>query len=114
MNHPHDEAIEALLRAQFAASVADDGFSDRLMQRLPPRHRRAAWPLVAGILAGIAACWLSLLSSPLLYVGWQNWITGELSVSAIALMAAMAGMSLLASWWTAMEAEDHCNRDAGS
>ncbi len=107
MNHPHDDAIEALLRTQFDGPVPDDGFSDRVMQQLPPRRRRAAWPLLAGILAGTGACWLSLWSAPLLHVGWQNWIHGELSASAITLMAVVAGMSLLACWWTTMEAEDH-------
>ncbi len=107
MNHSDDDEIEALLRKQFDGAVPDDGFADRVMQQLPPRRRRAAWPLLAGILAGIAACWLSLLSTPLLHAGWQNWISGELSASAITLMAVVAGMSLLACWWTTMEAEDH-------
>lgn len=107
MNHSDDNEIEALLRTQFDGAVPDDGFSDRVMQQLPPRRRRAAWPLLAGILGGIAACWLSLLSTSLLHVGWQNWISGELSASAITLMSVIAGMSLLACWWTTMEAEDH-------
>ena len=108
MNHPDDEEIEALLRKQFHGSIPDDGFSDRLMQQLPPRRRGLAmWPVWGGILAGTGACWLSLLPSQLLHVGWRNWISGEWSVSAITLMAAVAGMSLLACWWTMMEAEDH-------
>ena len=36
---------------------------------------------------------------------WQNWMVGELSASAIVLMATAAGMSLLACWWTTMEPE---------
>ncbi len=107
MNHSDDHEIEALLRKQFDGSVPDDGFADRVMQHLSPRRRRAAWPLLAGILAGTGACWLSLSSTSLLHVGWQNWISGELSASAITLMAVVAGMSLLACWWTTMEAEDH-------
>ena len=106
MNHSDDYEIEALLRTQFDGAVPDDGFSDCVMQQLPPRRRRTAWPLLAGILAGIAACWLSLLSTPLLHVGWQNWISGELSASAITLMTVIAGMSLLALCWATMEAED--------
>lgn len=107
MNHPHDDAIEALLRKQFDGPVTDDGFSGRVMQRLPPRRRRTVWPLWAGMLAGAGVCWLSLLSSSLLHVGWQDLISGELSASAITLMSAIAGMSLLACWWITMEAEDH-------
>ncbi len=107
MNHSDDYEIQSLLRTQFEGTVPDDGFSDGVMQQLPPRRRRAAWPLLAGILAGIAACWLSLLSTPLLQVGWQNWIHGELSTSAITLVLVIAGMSLLALAWATMEAEDH-------
>ncbi|HSX59975.1 MAG TPA: DUF5056 domain-containing protein [Tahibacter sp.] len=107
MNHSDDTEIETLLRAQFDGAVPDDGFSDRVMQQLPPRRRRAAWPLAGGIVAGMAACWLSLVSTPLLQAGWQNWISGELSASAVILMSVIAGMSLLACWWTTMEAEDH-------
>ncbi|MGA9335377.1 MAG: hypothetical protein WBV39_13950 [Rudaea sp.] len=107
MNHSDDNEIETLLRRQFDGAVPDDGFSDRVMQRLPPRRRRAVWPLPAGIFAGIAACWLSLLSTPLLDVGWRNWISGEPSPSAITVMSVIAGMSLLAICWTTLEAEDH-------
>ena len=34
MNHPHDEAIEALLRKEFDGPVSDEGFSERVMHRL--------------------------------------------------------------------------------
>jgi hypothetical protein len=106
MNHQHDEAIDALLRQQFDGYVSDHGFSERVMQRLPPRRRPMAWPLWIGIAMGTAACWLSLAFSPLLHVGWRNWMHGELSASAIALLITMAGMSLLASWWGVVEADD--------
>lgn len=107
MNHSDNDEIEALLCEQFDGPVPDDGFAERLMQQVPPRRRRAVWPVVAGILAGIGACWLSLLPASLLQAGWQNWISGELSAPAIILMAAAAGMSLLACWWTTMESEGH-------
>ncbi|HXS74424.1 MAG TPA: hypothetical protein VN725_10345 [Rhodanobacteraceae bacterium] len=107
MNQSQDEAIEALLREQFEGPVFDDGFSDRVVQQLPPRRHRAVWPLWAGVLAGAGASWLGLLSAPLLHAGWQEWISGKPSASAIILVSAIAGMSLLACWWTTMEAEDH-------
>lgn len=109
MNSPRhdDDAIEALLRKTFEGSVADDGFAGRVMQRLPQRRRRRKiWPIAAGIFAGAAACWLSLLSEPLLAAGWQDWMNGELSARAIVLMLAMACVSSAASWWTLAEAED--------
>lgn len=106
MNHPHDDAIEALLRKQFDGPVPDDGFSEQVMQRLPPRRRRIAWPLWAGVLAGAGTCWMSLLSAPLVHVGWQDWSAGELTAPGIALLLAMVGMSLLASWWSMTEADN--------
>jgi hypothetical protein len=106
MNHPDDDTIDALLRKQFEGPVADDGFCERLMQRLPPRRRRIAWPLWAGVAAGIAACGLSLVAMPWLPAGWHDLAGGEFSASAIALLAVVAGMSLLACWWTLAEADD--------
>lgn len=105
MNHPDDQDIDALLREVFDGPVPDDGFADRVMQQPRPRRRRAAWPVAAGIVAGVGACWLSLLPSPLLQLGWRSWTSGELSAPAILLVAAAGGMSVLACWWTAMEAD---------
>jgi len=106
MNHSYDDAIEALLRKQFDGPLPDDGFSEHVMQRLPPRRRRVAWPLWAGFLVGSGTCWLSLLFSPLLQDGWRDWVDGDLSVSTITLLVAMTGMSLLAGWWSMTEADD--------
>jgi hypothetical protein len=107
MSQQHDDdAIEALLRKQFDGPVPNEGFSERVMQRLPPRRRRMAWPLWAGIFVGTGACWLSLSSAPLLRAGWRDWMGGELSAPAITLLLVIAGMSLLASWWSVTEADD--------
>jgi len=106
MSHQHDDEIEALLRKQFDGPVANEGFSERVMQRLPPRRRRMAWPMWTGVVIGTGACWLSLLSTPLLHVGWRDWMGGELSPPAITLLLVIAGMSLLASWWSVTEADD--------
>ena len=107
MNDPDDKDIDALLREHFDGPVPDDGFADRVMQQPRPRRRRGAWPVMAGIAAGIGASWLSLLPTSLLRVGWRDWFSGELSAPAIILVAAAAGMSLLACWWTTMEPEGH-------
>jgi len=106
MNQAHDDAIDALLRRRFDGPVADDGFCDRVMHRLPPRRRRVAWPLWCGILVGAVACWLSLRVTPLLHAGWRDWLGGELSAPAAMLLLATAGMSLLALGWILAEAED--------
>ena len=105
MNHPDDDDIDALLREQFEGPVADDGFADRVLRQPRPSRRRAAWPVAAGIVAGMVACGFSLSSTALLRAGWQDWTVGELSTPAIVLMAVAAGMSLLACWWTTMEPE---------
>ncbi|WP_158628799.1 DUF5056 domain-containing protein [Dyella choica] len=103
MNESHDDSIEALLRRQFEGSVADDGFSERVMQHLPARRHRASWPLWLGVLIGAAACWLCLAGVPLLHIGWQDWRAGELTTSAIGMWLAIAAMSLLALGWGLVE-----------
>jgi hypothetical protein len=106
MTHSHeDDAVDALLRRQFEGAVADNGFCDRLMQQLPARPRRRAWPLWSGIAAGTAACALSLWSTPLVQLGWRDWAGGQLSAPVIALLLALAGMSLLAMCWSLAEAD---------
>ena len=104
-NH-HDDLIEVLLRKQFEGGIADDGFSERMMQRLPPRRSRIAWPLWLGLLAGADACWLSVAGLPWTRVSWRYWTDGSLLTSTIGLLLAMAGMSLLACWWSIAEADD--------
>ncbi len=104
-SEPRDKDIDALLRRQFDGPLPDEGFSERVMQQLPARRRRVAWPLWVGVIAGVGACWSQLLPVPLLQVGWRDWAGGELSGPAITLLLVAAGMSLLASWWSLAEAD---------
>jgi len=99
MSEPHDDGIEALLRQQFEGSVADDGFSGRVMRQLPPRRRRAGWPLWLGMVAGAAACWPCLAGAPLLQAGWRDWLRGELSLPVAGMWLAVIGLSWLALGW---------------
>lgn len=101
-----DHNIDTLLRQQFEGPVSDEGFSARVIRQMPPRHTDAVWPLWAGIVAGIGTCWLSLSSTPVLQLGWQSWISGNPSRTSLCIVVATTGMSLLACWWSAMEAED--------
>ena len=105
MNHPEDDAIESLLREQFDGPVRDEGFSDRLMRRLP-RRRRATWPLWGGTLGGAVACWVALLFSPLVGAGWRDCLNGQWSAPSVTVLLAMLGMAMLALAWGLAEADD--------
>ncbi len=103
MNESHDDTIDALLRHQFEGPIADEGFSERVMQHLPTHRRRATWPLWLGVLIGAAACWICMDSVPLFHNGWHDWLAGQPSMSAIGMWAMMAAMSLLALMWSLAE-----------
>lgn len=105
MNEAYDD-IEALLRRQFEGPVADEGFSERVMQQLPSRRRLPSWPLWLGVLSGVAACWLCLVSVPLLHAGWQEWRAGELSTAVIGMWLTSVGLSVLALVWGLAESTD--------
>jgi len=103
MSNPEDDAIDALLREDFDGPLPIGDFGERVMDRLP-RRRRRRWPLAAGIVAGIGGCWLNLISTPLLQAGWSDWLRGDPSQPAIALLLTIAATSLLALAWAALEA----------
>jgi hypothetical protein len=105
MNQEPDDMIDTLLRRQFDGPVPDEGFSGRVMHRLP-RRRRVSWPLWLGIAAGALACWLALLSSPLLHIGWRDWVHGDWSAPAITMSLVVLGMAMLALAWGVTEARD--------
>jgi hypothetical protein len=106
MNPINDDDIDALLRQSFDGPTADAGFCDRVMQQLPPRRRRYAWPLVAGVVGGVVLCGLSLFASPLWSEAWRGWLVGQWSTSTLVTLAAMAAMTLLALVWSLAEADN--------
>ena len=106
MNDIDDEAVDKILRDAFEGPVPDDGFCDSVMQVLPARRRRAAWPLVLGVVTGGAACGVSVLSTPLFQIGWHDWLSGQVSAPALAVLVTMTGISYLALAWTAAETDD--------
>ena|SRR5690348_11746970 len=106
MNQEQDDQIEALLRRQFDGPTPDQGFSQRVMQALPPRRHRAIWPLWSGVLAGACSCWLVLLRSSLLRMGWRDWTNDHWSAPAITALLVMLGMAMLALVWSVAETED--------
>ena len=107
MNPVHDDDIDALLRKSFDGPLPDAGFSDRVMQRVPPRRRPFAWPLATGLLVGAILCSLSVFTSPLWRAAWHGWLACEWSTSTLIMLSIMAGMSLLALGWSLAEADDH-------
>ncbi|HSF12766.1 MAG TPA: hypothetical protein VLA50_07310 [Erythrobacter sp.] len=106
MNDEFDDAIDRLLLASAPDPVADEGFCKRLVETLPQRRPRAKWPLAVGVLAGIAACWITMGSAQVMLAGWQDWLAGDLTPSALVLVAAVAGLGLLALAWTLAEAQE--------
>ena len=109
MNPSNDELIDALLRSQFDGPVLDEGFSRRVVQRLPQHRRRVAWPVWGGMLAGAATCGLALLFSPVVDAGWRDCLGGHWSAPAVTLLLAILGMAVLALVWGVAEAEvDGC------
>lgn len=106
MNPQHDD-IDDLIRKSFDGPLPDEGFSDRLMQRLSPRRRRSVWPLWAGVLTGTVLYALSVFGSPLWRTGWQAWLAGDGAGSSVIVLSTMAALVLLALVWGLTEADDH-------
>ncbi|HEX7348905.1 MAG TPA: hypothetical protein VF264_04570 [Rhodanobacteraceae bacterium] len=106
MNETANDSIDTLLHQQFDGPVPDAGFSQCVMDRLPKRRRRLTWPLSLGVLAGIAACWVALLPSPVLQVGFRAWSGGQWSAPLVVVLIAAVGMAGLAAVWGIAEANE--------
>jgi hypothetical protein len=106
MTDPKYDPIENLLQERFQGPVADDGFSTKVMQRLPRRSRFDGWPAALGALSGLLACGFCLRSAALPQIGWHNWLYVRLSSSEITLIVAAAGTSLLGMALMMAEADD--------
>lgn len=106
MNDKIDDAIDRLLRDSAPDPVVDEGFCAVLIERLPPRRPRANWPLAFGVAVGALACWFSMRSAQVALAGWHDWLSGDLTSTALVLLASVAGLSLLALAWTLAEAQE--------
>lgn len=106
MTENADEKFDALLRGILDDPVPDEGFCISVMAKLPARRRTMQWPMIAGLIAGIATCWLALASSPVLLAGWRDWHAGSLSSSAVTMLGAMVGMMILALGWIIAETDE--------
>lgn len=106
MNESRDDSIEALLRQQFGGPVADQGFSNRVLQQLPPRRSRIAWPTWLGMLAGMVTCGICVAHVPLMAIGWRDSLSGHLTMPAIAMWLTAPVLSLLALGWGLVESKN--------
>lgn len=106
MNDEFDNAIDHLLRDHAPDPVTDDGFCASLIDSLPPRKPPIKWPLAIGILTGLLACWLSMNAAPVALIGWNDWISGDLTSSALVLLALLTGLNMMTLAWTLIEAQE--------
>lgn len=105
MSDYQDPSMDVLLRRHFEGPIADDGFCDRVMRRLPARRRPRRWQLPVAVVVGLGACAWSLSSAPVVRVGWRDWMHGDFSPAAAIMLLALMGVSLLASWWAVTESD---------
>jgi anti-sigma factor RsiW len=89
MNGRDDEAwLDTLLQRQLPSSLSDEGFQQQLLQRLPPRERKARRVFI------LVVAWLVAAAALLLPTGG-----GELVVSSVeagsALIPSCLGAALL-------------------
>jgi hypothetical protein len=97
----NDDTIDELLRAHF--TVADDGFSAKVMQRLPRRRRFPAWGPMIGAILGVTACALCLFTETLLGAGGTPGMRGPNASAVVVWTAIATGLSLLAMGWAIAE-----------
>lgn len=105
MNHPVEPNIDALLREVYDEPVADDGFSVRLMQKIPTQRRtQHRYTLIAFVIGLLALMW-QVLSSSWFETARRDLAQAQFSVTLMVLFAVFFGASLLVSAWVLTEAE---------
>ncbi|GGX21090.1 hypothetical protein [Undibacterium macrobrachii] len=105
MTHPVEPNIEALLSDAYDGPVADDGFSVRVMQKIPAQRKtHHSYSLIA-FAAGLFALMWQVLSSSLFEKAWHDLAQAQFSVTVMVLFAVFFGASLLVSAWALTEAE---------
>ena len=92
MTKPRDPLDETLVAEPY---LEDDGFTERVLARLPERHRDAR-PLILGVATALAAA-IGVLALPGLVLGVQASLLNALpSFPPTALLAAGAGAAAAA------------------
>lgn len=85
-----DLASEAKLKAQFVLPPDDDGFSDRVMQRLPNRRHRRNWPLLTGFGMGVVSCGLAVFGGSIVPAGDGVPISWAVQLLMMAFISALS------------------------
>lgn len=100
-----EDPLEDLLRHEALEAVADEGFTARLMPRLPPRRRprtlRMPWVAVLGALLS----WGALLPSSLWQGAAREWGAGELGAALGLVYLGVLVVALLGCAWALEEAD---------
>lgn len=105
VNHPIEPNIDALLRDVFDGPVADDGFSVRVMQKIPTQRKtHHSYSLIAFAVGLFALMW-QVLSSSVFEKAWHDLAQAQFSITVMVLFAVFFGASLLISAWVLTEAE---------
>ena len=103
MNMPPDEQdtmrleqllLEQLLRDSAPAPLPDEGFSRRLMTRLPPRRPRTRHGVWLGLATGVGLALWQLQDNPLLQQLARDLAAGQLNMTGSLVLL----VALLTAW----------------
>lgn len=98
-----DPRLDDLLRRHFPGAVADDGFSARVMRRLPPRRAPRTWLLPAAAVVGSLLAWLALMPSPVWRQVAQEWLARDFGAASVGIGVLLLAVTLVSCAWSLEE-----------
>jgi hypothetical protein len=105
MTHQIEQNVDELLRDYYEPLVADDGFCEQVMQKIPAQRKYNYTYFLITLLIGLCVFLWQLTSTALFQHGWQDWMQGDMSLSAVGLCAVLFSMTVCLSWWLLSESE---------
>jgi hypothetical protein len=105
MKHPVETSVDELLRELYEAPVADDGFCDRVMQKIPKRRKTNYVYLAVAFAVGMLAFLWQIGSTSLFQQGWHDLAQGQFSFAVMLVCVVFFGVSLSVSAWLLTEPE---------
>lgn len=105
MNHQVEHSVDALLRELKEEPVADDGFCDRVIQKIPARRKTNYVYLAIAFAVGMLAFFWQMVSTPMFLQGWHDLAQGQVSMAVMLVCAVFFLVSLLVSAWVLTEPE---------